>query len=165
MAKVLCIGCPYIPPIIHGHAFEPDEDGIHYVAEVPESDFDKFLIGVEGSPFFLETDSSNTTPPGTGAGSDDKTGDGPGADGEGSDGNVDGSGSDDAGSNTGGGSDGNTDGPDVIDAQMAEFLAASNKTVLVALAFERLGLELSKDDKVDTLRAAIREELVKRSNQ
>lgn len=61
MALVLCIGRPCDPPVYNGFAFvEQDvtaENGQHlWSCEVPESEFGQFLIGEEGSPWFLVSD-------------------------------------------------------------------------------------------------------------
>lgn len=69
MALVLCKGKPYSPPVLHGYTFEcrGAEDEFPgpttlWGAEVEEKDFHKFLLGVEGSPFFLE-DATVVIPP------------------------------------------------------------------------------------------------------
>lgn len=70
MALVLCKGKPYSPPVLHGYAFEcMAADGEFpgpltlWGAEVKEEDFHKFLLGVEGSPFFLKDESVVIPPP------------------------------------------------------------------------------------------------------
>lgn len=151
MAKVLCLGCPYTPPIIHGHAFEPAGDDVHYCAEVPEADFGKFLIGVPGSPFFLETP---VVPGGEGSGGNQTGSEGSGED------------SDEGGDGPGDEAGGNSPASEVpgVEALMAEFLVPS-KAALAALAKERLGLDLDagRDSKLEAMRAAVRAELERRA--
>jgi hypothetical protein len=70
MALVLHKGKPYSPPTIHGYTFDclaaegefPGPDTL-WGADVAEKDFHKFLLGVEGSPFFLEDASLEIPPP------------------------------------------------------------------------------------------------------
>lgn len=170
MAKVLCLGCPYTPPIIHGHAFEPAGDDVHYFAEIPEADFGKFLIGVPGSPFFLETPAKNLPPSDTGGNQTGSEGPGDEQTGAGNTGEQTGSeGSDEGGEGGDGPGDeagGNGPGSEVpgVEALMAEFLVPS-KAALAALAKERLGLDLDagRDSKLEAMRAAVRAELERRA--
>lgn len=70
MALVLHKGKPYSPPTIHGYAFSclaadgefPGPETL-WGSEVEEKDFHKFLLGVEGSPFFLKDESVVIPPP------------------------------------------------------------------------------------------------------
>lgn len=55
MVRILHVGKPYTPPIIHGYTFEPANDGL-WAAEVDEADFPKFMIDVVGSPFWVDPD-------------------------------------------------------------------------------------------------------------
>ena len=73
MARVLCIGKPYSPPVLNGFTFAPVGVDLAsalptpetiWAAEVDEANFHHFLIGEEGSPFFLETDPRAKTPTG-----------------------------------------------------------------------------------------------------
>ena len=135
MAKVLCVGCPFHPPVIHGFTFEPHKDGIHYVAEVPESALGKFFIGEDGSPFFLDAPkSSGGTDKAPGAGGDQTSG-----------GAQDGTPTDPA--------------PDPMD----EFRKLRAKVDVAALAKERLGLDLDPESKMDALLAAIEAEFKARA--
>lgn len=70
MALVLCKGKPYSPPTLHGYAFQcmapenefPGPDAL-WGSDVKPEDFHKFLIGVEGSPFWLEDKTVDIPPP------------------------------------------------------------------------------------------------------
>lgn len=135
MAKVLCVGCPFNPPVIHGFTFEPHEDGVHYVAEVPESAHGKFFIGEDGSPFFLEAPKSS--------GGTDKAPGGGGAQTPGGDQN-----------DAPGGAQGGT-ATDPAPDPMDEFRKLRAKVDVAALAKERLGLDLDPEAKMDVLLSAV----------
>jgi hypothetical protein len=65
MARVLCIGKPYTPPVLNGYTFAPvgiDPEvtlpgpDTFWAAEVDEEGYRHFCVNEEGSPFFLDTD-------------------------------------------------------------------------------------------------------------
>lgn len=117
MARVICIGKPYSPPVLNGFTFAPvGHDPLEgpptpqtfWAAEVDEANFTHFCVNEEGSPFFLDADPRadalhEIETPGSGGSNDNDP--------------------------------------------FAPFAAAKNKADLVALAKTSLGLDLDETEK------------------
>lgn len=198
MALVLCKGKPYSPPVLHGYTFEcrgPENEfpgpNTPWGAEVEEKDFHKFLIGVEGSPFFLDDPSVVVPPPPPVVESAPVVpvapipGAVPTADAEAAAAlqrSAIASGaleplapppatSDAAPAGDGQGqSGGESEGEDIVpptaeelaDTHFAQFALANNKTVLCTMAQQVLGLTLNPTDRRDVLVAAIKDEIARK---